>query len=153
MSRTMILDSRPLYRQRGVGLLEVLIAVVILAVGLLGIAGLQAQALKTNNGSLQRSQVVMLSYFILDAMRADKANAKNGVYNIAKTCEAPGAGALPDNNKREWLRALRAGLGDTNQTCGQIACDAAGNCAVTVWWDDSRSGGNAQQSMETRTRL
>lgn len=152
MPRTMIPNSRPPLRQQGVGLLEVLIAVVILAVGLLGIAGLQVQALKTNQGSLQRSQVVMLSYFILDAMRADKANAKNGVYNINKTCNVPNVGALPDNNKHEWLQALKNGLGDTNQTCGQIACDAAGNCAVTVWWDDSRSGGNIQ-SMETRTRL
>lgn len=152
MSRPMTPETMS-RNQQGVVLLEVLIAVVIMAIGLLGLAGLQARALQTNASSLQRSQVVMLSYMIIDAMRTDRASAKAGTYNIAKTCNVPSPGALSDNNKQVWLQALKDNLGNTNDTCGQIACDAAGNCTITVWWDDTRAGGGNQESLVTTTRL
>lgn len=63
---------------RGVSLLEVLIAVVVLAVGLLGIARLQTQTLKLNHSAAQRSHAVMLAYSIMDAMRANRAAAAAG---------------------------------------------------------------------------
>lgn len=156
MSRAMNPVSFP-NKQRGVGLLEVLISVLILAVGLLGLAGLQAQALKTNHSSFQRSQAVMLSYVIIDSMRADMASAIAGGYNLnAPVCVIGPAGILADNNKRRWFQALKANLGDTADTCGQITCIAlapTADCTVTVWWDDSRAGGGIQQSIVTRTRL
>ena len=151
MSRAM--NPAPPRIQHGVVLLEVLIAVVIMAIVLLGLAGLQARALQTNASSLQRSQVVMLSYLIIDAMRTDRASAKAGTYNIGKTCNVPSPGALSDNNKRMWLDALKTNLGNTSETCGQIACDAAGNCTITVWWDDTRAGGSNQETLVTTTRL
>lgn len=62
-------------KQNGVGLIEVLIAVVILAVGLLGFAGLQTQALRTNYESLQRARASSLAEDILDRMRANQFHA------------------------------------------------------------------------------
>ena len=151
MSRPMTPETMS-RNQQGVVLLEVLIAVVIMAIGLLGLAGLQARALQTNGSSLQRSQVVLLNYMIIDAMRTDRASAKAGTYNIPKTCNAPSPGALSDNNKQVWLQALKDNLGNTAETCGQIACDAAGNCTITVWWDDARAGGSNHESLVTTTR-
>ncbi|MDO9506078.1 MAG: type IV pilus modification protein PilV [Hydrogenophaga sp.] len=144
--------------QRGVGLIEILVAVLILSLGLLGMAGLQANALKANQGSYTRSQAVMLSYYIFDAMRADRANAIGLAYNMAATC-LPGAITTPDlagNTRRDWLTSLRDNLGDANTTCGAIACDSDGNCTVSITWDDSRAaGGTAQtiQTFETRSRI
>lgn len=144
--------------QRGVGLIEILVAVLILSLGLLGMAGLQANALKANQGSYTRSQAVMLSYYILDAMRADRANAIGLAYNMAATC-LPGAITTADlagNTRRDWLTSLRDNLGDANTTCGAIACDSDGNCTVSITWDDSRAaGGTAQtiQTFETRSRI
>lgn len=144
--------------QRGVGLIEILVAVLILSLGLLGMAGLQANALKANQGSYTRSQAVMLSYYILDAMRADRGNAVGLSYNMAATC-LPGAITTPDlagNTRRDWLTSLRDNLGNANTTCGAIACDADGNCTVTITWDDSRAaGGTGQtiQTFETRSRI
>ena len=45
--------------QQGMSLLEVLIAVLVLAIGLLGIAALQATALRNSQSSLERNQAVM----------------------------------------------------------------------------------------------
>ena len=61
--------------QRGVGLIEVMVAVLILGVGLLGIAAMQTTALRNSQSSLERSQAVMQTYAILDAMRAKDAEA------------------------------------------------------------------------------
>lgn len=145
-------------RQRGVGLIEILVAVLILSLGLLGMAGLQANALKANQGSYTRSQAVMLSYYILDAMRADRSAAIGLSYNMNATC-SPGAITTADlagNTRRDWLTSLRAGLGDANTTCGAITCDALGNCSVSITWDDSRAtGGTTQtlQTFQTRSRI
>ncbi len=151
-------SAAPSAGQRGVGLIEILVAVLILSLGLLGMAGLQANALKANQGSYTRSQAVMLSYYILDAMRADRAAAVGLSYNMNATC-SPGAITttdLPGNTRRDWLTSLRVGLGDANTTCGAITCDALGNCAVSITWDDSRaSGGTTQtlQTFQTRSRI
>ena len=59
--------------QRGAGLLEVLIAVLVMGIGLLGIAALQATALRNAQSSMERSQAVVQAYAILDSMRLCRA--------------------------------------------------------------------------------
>lgn len=152
-------------RQHGVGLIEILVSVVILAIGLLGMAGLQANALRGNQSSYARSQAVMLSYFMLDMMRADRGEALLGRYNT-DTNAAPGAVLTPicaagdvpqdtliDNSREDWLNALKAGLGNDAQTCGAIRCEGTGECTIQITWDDSRAGGEGQQRFSTRSRL
>ena len=63
-------------RQRGFTLLEVLIAVMLLAVGLLGLAGLQAVSLRNNHSAYLRSQATMLTYDIIDSMRTNRSAAQ-----------------------------------------------------------------------------
>ncbi len=60
--------------QRGYTLIEVLIAVIVLAVGLLGIAGLQVLSLKNTHSAYLRSQATLLAYDIIDSIRANKAS-------------------------------------------------------------------------------
>ena len=130
---------------RGVGLIEVMVSLVVLAVGLLGIAAMQSMALRGGQGSLESTQAVMATNSILEAIRANRAQA--AAYNMAKTCAVPTAtGSAAANDKIAWVTALKttmgSGVGDTT-TCGQIAnCDAANatNCRITVFWDDSRAG-------------
>ena len=150
-------------RQRGVGLIEILVAVLILALGLLGMAGLQANALKTNQSSYARGQAVMLSYYILDAMRADRSAAISLAYNtgtvsagvITPICSplALTGANLADNNRRDWLQSLRTSLGNENTTCGAINCEVTGLCTIQITWDDSRAGGLGTQRFETASRL
>ena len=83
-------------RQRGASLIEVLVAFLLLSFGLLGLSGLQINALKNNQSALQRSQATMLAYFMMDAMRANKDAAIAGTYNLGTpgtpptlACDAP----------------------------------------------------------------
>ena len=128
--------------QRGFALLEVLIAVLVLSIGLLGIAALQASALRNNQSALERSQAVVQSYAMLDAMRANPIGARNGDYNLAKSCASapPAAGDLIAKEKRSWIQSLGSALGNDAATCGTIAC-VAGVCIITVEWNDSRGFG------------
>lgn len=128
--------------QAGVGLLEVMISVLIMGIGLLGIAAMQATALKNSQSSLERSQAVIQSYAILESMRANRQAAIAGQYNLALTCDPPAAGTLAQSDMNAWIASLETTLGNTPNTCGSIQCNAA-DCTVTVQWDDSRATGNA----------
>ena len=74
---------------KGFTLIEVLVAVFVLAIGLLGLAGLQAKSLQFNHSAYQRSQATILAYDIIDRMRANLSEARNGSYDIAKADGPP----------------------------------------------------------------
>lgn len=137
-------------RMRGIGLIEVLVSVLVLGVGLLGIAAMQAMALRGGQGSLESSQAMMQTSAIVEAMRSNRANA--AAYNMpAMTCAAPAGGTLAQNDLRQWIldlkRTMGSGLIDTT-TCGQITgCPNA--CVITVQWNDTRAGGGATRTVVT----
>ena len=58
-------------RHRGFSLIEVLVALLVLSIGLLGLAALQTTSLQYNTGSYFRTQATFLAYDILDRMRAN----------------------------------------------------------------------------------
>jgi type IV pilus assembly protein PilV len=140
-------------RHSGFSMIEVLVAVLVLAIGLLGVAAIQTVALKNNNSALQRSQATMLAYFMMDAMRANRSVAIIGSYDLAKTCVAPSVGSLITNDQNAWINALKSNLGNVSTTCGQITC-AVNTCNVRVFWDDSRGlSGSAEQVVQITSRL
>lgn len=124
--------------QCGFSMIEVLVTLVILAVGLLGLAGLQSVGLKNNHSSLGRTKAVMLGYDIIDRMRSNCQNALNGDYNIAIGNAAPSSPSTQaQRDQKQWKDALGSSLvaGD-----GGIAVNAANFVAtVTIQWNDSRA--------------
>jgi type IV pilus assembly protein PilV len=145
-------------KSKGFSLIEVLVAVLVLAIGLLGVAALQINATRANQSAELRSQASMLAYFILDAMRANREAAISGAYNTEsypehKLCEAPSSpSTLAEKDQEAWLKALKHNLVDQPSTCGEIACNID-TCTVKVYWDDSRAGGASNQVIEVKSRL
>ena len=77
---------------RGFSLIEVMVAVLVLALGMLGVAAMQAVSLKNSQSSFERSQAVTETYSILDRMRANRPAAIIQEYNLGTwTCDAPTA--------------------------------------------------------------
>lgn len=76
-------------RQTGVSLIEVLVCLLLSAIGLLGLASLQLQALQSTLDSAQRSQAVWLMQDLVERMRAS-AQADNSDYQVGVSC-----GSLP----------------------------------------------------------
>lgn len=146
--------------QAGVGLIEVMIAVLILSIAFLGMAALQARSLSTNNSSMARSMATIAVHSIQDAMRADIVNATGGVYNgtiTADKCPAAGTGAsLATVQLNQWCNNQLASPmlgGAVSTTSGVINCTTSGFCTVTVSFDDSKAGAinsNTSQSVTTR---
>ena len=69
-------------KNTGFTLIEVLIAMIVLAVGLLGLAGLQATSLRNNQSAYNRIKATQLAYEIADRMRANYTEAKNLTGNM-----------------------------------------------------------------------
>ena len=139
-------------RQSGLSLIEVLIAVLIMAVGLLGIAALQAVTLRNSQSAFDRTQATVLSYAILDAMRANATAARANSYNVGMTCTIPAAGGtLVSHDHNTWISSIKATMGDS--ACGSIAC-ASNICTITIRWNDSRAtGGDANETLTTTSRI
>lgn len=134
--------------QSGFSLLEVLIAVLVLSIGLLGMAGLQLNSLKFNQTATTRSQATVLAYDIADRMRANRAVAKSGGYVIGVSDEPIGTSVVA-TDLMQWKAALNRYLPSGN---GSIAVNAD-LVTITVTWDESRvdSQSNTQQFVfETR---
>lgn len=68
---------QPKKLQHGFTLLEILIAVLISAIGLLGLAGLTTTALQLNQSSYQRTQAIALMEDLLDRIRVNRNQANN----------------------------------------------------------------------------
>jgi type IV pilus assembly protein PilV len=123
-----------IHSQKGVSLVEVLIAVLVTATGVLGASALQLNAVKFNQLANVRSTAVFLAQDITDRMRANRALALAGSYDLGLADSAPTGDAINDVDRREWLSelALRLPAGD-----GAIARNG-GVITVTVQWDESR---------------
>jgi len=65
--------------QNGVTLIEILITLLILAVGLLGLAALQGVSLQTGQVSYYRTQATNVAYEIADFARANRSIASQGL--------------------------------------------------------------------------
>ncbi len=143
--------------QAGVGLIEVLIAVLVLSIGFLGVAALLATSLSTNSSAMARSMAVVSSYSILDAMRADNANAKAGQYNYTVKADAcpSAAGSLANWQLNQWCTQLSDYFVPSSSTQGVVKCTALGICEVKVVFNDSRAGtgGATDQTVTTQAML
>lgn len=134
---------------RGFTLLEVLVAMVVLSIGLLGLAGLMASSLKNSHSAYQRTQATWLAYDALDRMRANRQVALAGGYNLALGA-TPGGSDMAATDLSQWNTALSNTL-PAGQ--GSIAVAAGGAVTVIVQWDDTRSGGLAAQQFQVDSQL
>ena len=130
--------------QRGVALLEVLIAFFILSIGLLGLAGMQIKALQFNQGSFQRSQALISAYEMMDRMRLNSTAAGSNSYNMGWGNTPSGSGVV-GTDLAQWLNTIKSNFPDGE---GSIECDANKICTVGVRWRD-RFGANPSTDWES----
>lgn len=131
---------------QGLGLVEVMVAVLILAIGVLGAAALQATMLRNTQSAYERATAVTLAYSILDSIRVNRAaKASYDDVNICGVAEPSKTGLVQADLER-WVANIRDNFGSGANVCGKI--DVKSNTVeVTVQWDDSRAteGSNPQK--------
>lgn len=138
-------------RAAGFTLIEVLVSLVILGIGVLGIAKLTLFSVRSNDSAYLRTQATMLAQTGLDYMRANRLNALTGTYNIALTgvppaaasCLAPATctpAALAAYDLNQWITRVAAAL-PSGQAGIATAIAGANNdqltATITVQWDDA----------------
>jgi type IV pilus assembly protein PilV len=152
--------------QCGVSLIEVLIAVLIFAVGLIGLAGLLLAATRSNQIAFSRTQLTFLANSMVDRMRANPVGMWQGSYDNTHypitgkppACDATSACSPADVAKRDqivWstmLSIFLPGLGQSSLTCDKSGAgyDAtaqvgkrppyAGTCTMKVAWAERGYG-------------
>lgn len=88
----------PIYHHSGASLLEVLVALFVLSIGLLGLAGLQSISLRFNHQSYERTQATLLTSYIVDRMRANPAGVRQNDYLLTTATNVPPAYSIDCGN-------------------------------------------------------
>lgn len=144
-----------LAKSKGVGLIEVLVTVLLLATSLLAIATLQTRSLQYSQSAYLRSQANILAYDIIDLMRVNRDEVKK--YSLSFGDDAPTGGSLADADMSRWLTQVQAVLPDSEAA---IACadHAAGNvavvkCTVSLRWTEKTLFGDvAEDELDDEAR-
>jgi type IV pilus assembly protein PilV len=128
------------HRPRGFSLIEVLIALIIMSVGMLGIAGLYVHGMQAGRTSTFRHHAVTLAGDVADRIRANPlgrgayegAGANNNCVGGGINCTAPEMAA---NDVNLWLLQAAATLpgGDVDVT---YAAGVPAQYTVTVSWSE-----------------
>ena len=144
---------------RGFSLIEVLVSLLILSVGLLGFASLQAANVNLGDQAWARSQATLMASDMIARLRGNSQTFINGHYDLAfdafviSTLDCTTNECAPidlaEFDQQQWLAQLAAGL---PQGAGQVYRDtstAPAQAVVTVRWFDRSTQSN--QSVELRS--
>ncbi len=139
---------------RGFSLIEVMVAVTILSVGLLSLAGLQVSSLRSTQTSYVRTQAVIAAMEMAERMRANKTGVDTFQY---AAISSPPSGVDPDCLTNNCLAAAVAihdaytwtsSLANSRDllsaqgsvTCLDSPCVIGSQYRITVMWDGRRNG-------------
>lgn len=128
--------------QKGLSLVESMIALLVISIGLLGIAALQLTAMGQNSSALNHSQAVWIAYNMTDRIRANLPEYLN--YNGIDTNNAYSQECLNTNCSNAQMLVADATdwqtlVGTLPGGRGIIGSNADG-LLVTVMWDDDGTG-------------
>lgn len=121
--------------QEGMTLIEVLVALLILTVGLLGAAAIQLNALKYTDSARMTSQASFIAYDMMDRIRANAA----ADYSIAPPASG-NPGVTRDQDLFDFNANIVNSLGAT--ATGSVSVDQH-LYTITIAWDDSRAANAA----------
>ena len=153
-----------LYNQLGFTLIEVLVALVVVAIGLLGLANLQTVGLRNNHSVNLTSQAIWLANDITDRIRSNLNGNYNNIASQQIDCSNPQQPCTPQqmaaSDLWEWSQTVRQTLGpnattlvciDSNPLDNQDCVNAnAANPAgmpfmVRLIWNDPVQANGRQQ--------
>jgi type IV pilus assembly protein PilV len=156
------LMTKPI-RGRGFSLLEVLIALLVFSLGLLGMAGLTLLSIRTNHSAYLRTQASFIAEVMADRMRANIVGVWNDAYDgtypngaADPACDTGSTGCSPADVvvRDQWAfnSQLAQFLPNSSATitCTPTAGAAAsaqdllrrrpynGTCVMTVTWNETQ---------------
>lgn len=143
------MNERIGYKQQGTTLIEVLVSLLVLAIGLLGAAALQLNALKYTDSSKTSSQASFIAYDMMDRMRANP-DADYRIASLAAVTSGPDLNTPRTQDLYDFktnIKSLDPVTGD-----GTITVDPIDKrlVTITVTWIDARAA-NTANTLQTFT--
>jgi type IV pilus assembly protein PilV len=160
--------EHPMKHSQGFSLIEVLVSLLILSLGLLGVAGLQTTSLRSNQTAYFRSQATAAAADIIDRMRANLQGVANGKYNAINSDNLPSdpscidsgcdADQLADFDIIDWatntLASLPSGAGTVTVDNMGTAADASDDVfVVSISWNDATDQNNPNKNLVVHFQL
>lgn len=117
-----MLNNAPLRTMQGMSLIEILVAVLVLSIGVLGLAALQGFSLQAGQGAYHRTQATNIAYEIADFTRLNRSAAM-------RSCDIPLRAA--------WQNFAATQLPGGNVNVAFTDCEA-GEIQVSITWSEDR---------------
>jgi type IV pilus assembly protein PilV len=121
----------------GFTLVEVMVTLFIVAVGVLGVTGLQLASMRSNHSAFLRSQATLAAYALTDRVRTDPASFRGVKFDTNK--------AAGNASFQAWVEELEhlAMTEPETDPLGELDCSNgnacnSGHCAITIRWNDAR---------------
>ena len=150
----------------GFSLIEILVTMVVLSIGLLGIAGLQTLSIKRSQSAVFHTIAASQASDIAERMRAnptqfnayiDQLGSFTSAVSALSCLSACSTSEVVSFDANAWVAGNSAllpnGKGvvcrdDTPDDGGleEPACDGGGRVAIKIFWEDARSEGRASKS-------
>jgi type IV pilus assembly protein PilV len=155
-------------REAGFSLVEVMVTLIVMSVGLLGIAKMQALALTSTTSARMRSLVALEASSLASTMRADRAYwasvtadpivqfASGAITKTQDNTLQPNATCpctppqIAFGDLREWVQNLSQQVKDVQ---GTVSCTvplatapAPVSCTISLNWPENLVAANAQQA-------
>jgi type IV pilus assembly protein PilV len=139
----------------GFSMIEVLVTILLISLALLGTSGLQAYALKLNQGAQFRTQAVLLASDLAERMESNKFGAVAGsyVYNCPATALAeitdcgPSGGActpakLAEYDLLQWRASVQNTLPKSVCSVTQTVTGNPSTYSISISWIDRQTNTN-----------
>ncbi len=141
MNKKHSIPQKQASKQQGFTLIEVLVSMVILSIGLLGLAGLQTTGLRNNQSAYFASQAAIYANDMFERMRANRTAALADNYNIDANTDSNPAGVTGaqidiDQWRNLIITNLPNGASSVNNNSGRVT--------VVVSWNDAHANGGTR---------
>jgi type IV pilus assembly protein PilV len=159
----MTIQRTPRSRVTGFTLVEVLIALVVMSIGMLGIAALYLESLRSSRAALLRTQAVTLAADMADRIRANRYISTGGTkYDPSlitaasvPACETAGSTCTPSNmfanDLYRWQQAVGATLPGATATVTFAIVSSVPVYTITINWRQSGDDNLASYSLQVQT--
>lgn len=137
-------------KQSGITMIEVLVAVLILAIGLLGVAGLQSISLKNTTDVFFDQQAMSYSQDLINRIMANQAAASDGDYSDTPPANEPGtdcssvvctSAQMAAWDLWQWNDGLTTGFGAPPFAAANVGWDdPTGEYEIAITWDATGAG-------------
>jgi len=161
-------------RRRGTGfsLLEVMVALIVMSVGLLGVAKMQALALASTTTARMRSLAALQAASFASTMRADRAywstitanpnvvidaaaitsTADDNLKATTPACDDPATmcttSRIAAKDLQEWATDMSRQIPNENAriNCAKATATTPATCTIDISWTENQVASNAQQA-------